>query len=77
GQFHVTDYLKHIPLWERKILSYYLFKKELVDEKELVDWFNNRYKTWSGYAVSLIMEDVFHQHKLKPLPWMKKIMRED
>jgi 3-methyladenine DNA glycosylase/8-oxoguanine DNA glycosylase len=77
GQFHVTDYLKHIPLWERKILSYYLFKKELVDEKELVDWFNKRYKNWSGYAVSLTMEDVFHQHKLKPLPWMKKIMRED
>ncbi|MBX7046535.1 MAG: hypothetical protein K1X86_11940 [Ignavibacteria bacterium] len=77
GQFHIVSYLEHIPLWERKILSYYLFKKELVDEKELVNWFNKRYSLWCGYSLSLIMEDIFHQHKAKPLDWMKKIMREE
>jgi len=36
GQFHRTEYLRHIPLWERKILSRYIFDKELVEETELV-----------------------------------------
>ncbi len=70
------EYLKHIPLWERKILSKYLFDRELCEEKTLVDWFHTRYGQWCGMALSLIFEDIFYQHKNKPFPWLKIIMRE-
>jgi len=71
-----ADYLKHISLWERKILSKYIFDKELCDEKYLVDWFHKRYHQYCGMAFSLIFEDIFFQHKIKPFNWLKKIMRE-
>ena len=77
--FYIIDraeYLKHISLWERKILSKYIFDKELCEEKYLVDWFHKRYHQWCGRAFSLIFEDIFFQHRNKPLPWLKKIMRE-
>lgn len=77
--FYIIDrpeYLKHIPLWERKILSKYLFNKELCEEKYLIDWFYTRYGQWCGMALSLIIEDIFYQHKNKPFSWLKKIMRE-
>lgn len=77
GQFHVTSYLKHIPLWERKILSYFIFKKALIEEDELVTWFNIKYESWAGFSLSLVMEDIFHQHKRKPLGWLKKILGEE
>ncbi|NQE52663.1 hypothetical protein C5S29_03645 [ANME-1 cluster archaeon GoMg3.2] len=70
------EYLKHIPLWERKILSKYLFDKELVEEKILIEWFHTQYGQWCGMALTLIFEDIFYQHKKKPFPWLKKIMRE-
>lgn len=70
------EYLKHIPLWERKILSKYLFNKELCEEKNLIDWFHTRYGQWCGMVLSLIFENIFYQHKKKPFPWLKKIMRE-
>ncbi len=71
-----TEYLKHIPLWERKILSKYIFDKDLCDEKFLVNWFREQYGQWCGLALSLIFEDIFYQHKEKPILWMKEIMRE-
>lgn len=74
GQFHRTDYLKHIPTWERRILSKYLFKKEDTNEAKLIDWFRDRYGKWCGFALSLVFEDVFFQHKKKPLPWLKAWM---
>jgi len=77
--FYIIDraeYLKHISLWERKILSKYIFNKELCDEKYLVDWFHEQYHQWCGRVFSLIFEDIFFQHKNRPFPWLKKIMRE-
>lgn len=71
-----AEYLKHISLWERKILSKYIFDKELCEEKHLVNWFHEQYQQWCGLAFSLIFEDIFFQHKNKPFPWLKKIMRE-
>lgn len=76
GQFHRTGYLKHIPLWERKILSKYIFNEELCDEHELVSWFQKQYGEWCGFALSMIVEDVFFQHKQEPILWLKEIMRE-
>ena len=77
GTFHITGYLKHIPLWERKILSKYIFNEELCEEKYIVDWFHSTYANWCGYALSMIIEDVFFIHKSNPIPWMKKILKED
>lgn len=76
GQFHRTNYLKHIPLWERKILSKYLFDSELCDEREMVDWFHERYGNWCGFALAMVVNDIFYQHKLSTFVWMKKILRE-
>ncbi|HRG68433.1 MAG TPA: hypothetical protein PLS73_06270 [Saprospiraceae bacterium] len=76
SQFHRTEYLKHIPLWERKVLSKYLFNKTLLEENKLLKWFNKRYSNWCGYAFSIIWEDIFHQHKKTPFPWLLKIMKE-
>ncbi|HEX9897522.1 MAG TPA: hypothetical protein VGA85_07700 [Dehalococcoidales bacterium] len=78
--FYIIDraeYLKHISLWERKILSKYIFDKELCDEKYLVDWFHKRYHQYCGMAFSSIFDDIFFQHKNKPFKWLKKIMREE
>ena len=72
-----AEYLKHISLWERKILSRYIFDEELCEEKHLVDWFHEHYHQWCGLAFSLIFEDIFFQHRAKPFPWLKKIMRQD
>lgn len=77
GQFHRTEYLKHIPLWERKILSRYIFNQELKEEAELIEWFKATYDNWCGFALSMIFEDIFYQHKQEPLPWLKEIMREE
>jgi len=72
-----AEYLKHISLWERKILSRYIFDEDLCEEKFLVNWFHEQYHQWCGLAFSLIFEDIFFQHRAKPFPWLKKIMRED
>jgi 3-methyladenine DNA glycosylase/8-oxoguanine DNA glycosylase len=72
-----AEYLKHIPLWERKILSKYIFDKELCEEKHLIAWFHEKYHQSCGLAFSLILEDIFFQHKKVPFPWLKKIMREE
>lgn len=72
-----AEYLKHISLWERKILSKYIFDKELCEEEYLVNWFHEKYHQWCGLAFSVIFEDIFFQHKNKPFPWLKKIMREN
>ena len=72
-----AEYLKHISLWERKILSKYIFDEELCEEKYLVNWFHEQYHQWCGLAFSLIFEDIFFQHRAKPFPWLKRIMRED
>ncbi len=71
-----TENIKHIPVWERKILSKYIFNEELCEERVLVDWFREKYGKWCGLALSLIFEDIFHQHKEKPFLWLKEIMRE-
>ena len=76
GYFGRCEYLKHIPLWERKILSQYLFNKELCEEKYLVNWFKVRYGDWCGYALNEIFIDIFYQHKKKPFDWLSKIQRE-
>lgn len=76
GQFHRTDYLKHIPLWERKILSRYVFGQGLCDEKYIIGWFHEKYGDWCGFALSMIFEDIFYQHKKRPIPWLKKILRQ-
>ena len=76
SQFQRTEYLKHIPLWERKVISRYVFNKELVDENKIIEWFQYKYEIWCGYALSLIWEDIFHRHKKKPFPWLVKIMKE-
>lgn len=76
GQFHVTGYLKHIPLWERKILSKYIFNEELCEEKFIVNWFQDTYDNWCGFALSMIIEDVFFIHRKNPIPWLKILLRE-
>jgi 3-methyladenine DNA glycosylase/8-oxoguanine DNA glycosylase len=76
GYFGRTEYLKHIPPWERKILSKYLFDKELCDEKYLIKWFRERYSNWCGYALNEIFIDIFYQHKESPFDWLSKIQRE-
>ncbi|OGW41136.1 MAG: hypothetical protein A2Y97_09610 [Nitrospirae bacterium RBG_13_39_12] len=76
GQFHRTRYLKHIPLWERKILSRYIFNEELCEEQEMVRWFQSQYGDWCGFALSMIIEEVFYQHHQKSITWLKEIMRE-
>lgn len=76
SQFQRTEYLEHIPLWERKIISKYIFNKTLIDEKEILEWFESKYDNWCGYSFSLIWEDIFFQHKKKPLPWLLKILKE-
>ena len=53
-----------------------VYNKELCEEKYLIDWFHTRYGQWCGMALSLIIEDIFYQHKNKPFSWLKKIMRE-
>lgn len=75
-QFHRTEYLRHIPPWELKILSRYVFDKDLCDEKQLIDWFHKQYGKWCGFALSMIFEDIFHKHKKKSFPWLQKIMKE-
>jgi 3-methyladenine DNA glycosylase/8-oxoguanine DNA glycosylase len=77
SQFHRTNFLKHIPLWERKIISKYIFNKELCSEIEIIDWLKTNYGDWYGFVLSLIIEDIFFKHKQKPFPWLKKILRED
>lgn len=76
GQFHRIEYLKHIPLWERKILSKYIFNKDLCEEKYIVNWFHAEYGEWCGFTLSMIFEDIFYQHKQKPIQWLKEIMRD-
>jgi len=71
-----SEYLKHISPWERKILSKYIFDKDLCEEKFLVNWFKENYKDMCGLAFSLIFNDIFDQHKKKPFLWLQKIMRE-
>ncbi|GHU57360.1 hypothetical protein FACS189411_10820 [Bacteroidia bacterium] len=75
GQFHRTEYLEHIPLWERKILSKYIFDIELQEEKVLVNWFKEKYGNWCGFALSMIFEDIFYQHKQSPLLWLNEILK--
>ncbi len=77
SQFHRTNFLKHIPLWERKIISKYIFNEELCSEKQIIDWLKTNYDDWYGFVLSLIVEDIFFKHEQKPFPWLKKILRED
>lgn len=76
SQFQRTEYLKHVPVWERKIISKYVFNKTLVDETNILDWFKTKYNNWCGFALSLILEDIFFQHKKTPFPWLTKILNE-
>ena len=76
SNFERHEYLKHIPLWERKILARYLFDQEMCDEKFLIQWFKDRYKNWCGFALEEIFIDIWQQHHEKPFDWLLKIQRE-
>jgi len=62
-------------LWEQKILSRVMFKKELVHAEEITEEFEKRYGKWKGLAFHYIFTDVFWRHREKRIPWLEKEIR--
>jgi len=62
-------------LWEQKILSRVMFKKELVPAEEITEEFERRYGKWRGLAFHYIFTDVFWGHREKRIPWLEKEIR--
>lgn len=76
SHFHRADYLRHVPTWERRILGRFLLNRDDVPEAELIAWFKQRYGRWCAYALSLILEEIFFQHKEKPFEWLNSWMKK-
>lgn len=75
--FHNFDFLEHVPLWERKILSKVIFNanpENPVPEEKLLKFFE-RYKPWRRLAEHYIWENLWWQHKKQPIPWLQKLIR--
>lgn len=75
--FHNFDFLEHIPLWERKILSKVLFDTDAenpVPEEKLLKFFG-KYHPWQNLAEHYIWENLWWQHQNQPIPWLKKLIR--
>jgi 3-methyladenine DNA glycosylase/8-oxoguanine DNA glycosylase len=62
-------------LWEQKILSRVMFKKELVHAEEIIEEFEKSYGNWRGLAFHYIFTDVFWRHREKRIPWLEKEVR--
>lgn len=62
-------------LWEQKILSRVMFRKELVSAEEITEEFERRYGKWKGLAFHYIFTDVFWRHREKRIPWLEKEIR--
>lgn len=62
-------------LWEQKILSRVMFKKELVPAEEITEEFERRYGKWKGLAFRYIFTDVFWKHREKRISWLEKEIR--
>jgi len=62
-------------LWEQKILSRVMFKKELVPPEEIAEEFEKRYGKWRGLAFHYIFTDIFWRHREKRIPWLEKEIR--
>jgi len=62
-------------LWEQKILSRVMFKKELVPAEEITEEFERRYRKWKWLAFHYIFTDVFWRHREKRISWLEKEIR--
>jgi N-glycosylase/DNA lyase len=62
-------------IWEQKILSRGMFKKELVPAEEITEEFERRYGKWKGLAFHYIFTNIFWRHREKRIPWLEKEIR--
>jgi len=62
-------------MWEQKILSRVMFRKETVPAEEVTDEFERRYGKWKGLAFHYIFTAVFWRHREKRIPWLEKEIR--
>ncbi len=75
--FHHWDVFDHISPWEQKIYSKLWFGRETtnpVSVKKLLQ-FINKYDKYKHLAVHYFWEDLWWQHKKKPIEWLAKEIR--
>jgi len=75
--FHNFDFLEHVPLWERKILSKKIFNtgtENPAPEEKLLKFFG-KYKPYKQLAMHYIWEDLWWRHKQSPIDWLIKEVR--
>lgn len=68
--FHQYDFFNHISPWEQKIYS----KIFSVPGDELIKYFD-RFGRYRQLAVHYVWEDLWWQHKKKPILWLAKEVR--
>lgn len=75
--FHHWDFFDHISPWEQKIYSKVFFNRDPekpVTVKRLLRHFG-KYGKYKQLAVHYIWEDLWWEHKRKPIPWLEKLIR--
>ncbi|HCM82771.1 MAG: DNA-3-methyladenine glycosylase II [Candidatus Gottesmanbacteria bacterium GW2011_GWB1_44_11c] len=75
--FHQYDFFSLISPWEQKIYSKLFFHRDSelsVPVAKLIAYFK-RFKPYQQLAVNYVWEDLWWQHKKKPIPWLKKEIR--
>lgn len=76
--FHRYDFFDHISPWEQKIYSKLFFDQnpeKPASVKELLKRFE-RYRPYQQLAVHYVWEDLWWQRKIKPIPWLEKLIRQ-
>jgi 3-methyladenine DNA glycosylase/8-oxoguanine DNA glycosylase len=76
--FHHWDYLCHISPWEQKIYTRIFFDKDhtkqLVPVSKMLKRFE-KWGRWKALAVHYLWEDLWWQHRKKPIEWLVKEIR--
>jgi N-glycosylase/DNA lyase len=62
-------------IWEQKILSRVMFKKETVPAEKITQEFERRYGKWKGLAFNYIFTEVFWRHRERRIRWLEKEIR--
>ncbi|OGG19626.1 hypothetical protein A2721_03065 [Candidatus Gottesmanbacteria bacterium RIFCSPHIGHO2_01_FULL_47_48] len=75
--FHQYDFFNHVSPWEQKIYSKVFFDRpvtDLVPVEKLLKYFE-KFGKYRQLAVHYVWEDLWWQHRKKPIPWLTREVR--
>ncbi len=75
SQFHHYDAFDVISPWEQRIYSRLLFDEELVPADRVLREIKDRWGSWRMLAAMYLFEDLFWQHRERPIGWLSDLIR--